>query len=139
VNREETFTQSHQPYAVDLASLGVEDVEPGADGPVRATVRALWFRRRRARHDGPVLTVACYGLLWDYQDKRPADARAFLAAHADGRYGGSCRARWDGTTLWTVPSMTEPVRAKWFERLSAMLASYPAVPDGYDGWWTFRG
>jgi len=138
--REETFTQSHQPYAVNLASLLVterKDPTGGGAGYFRAEVLAVWFRRKRPRGGATVLTQACAGRLWDYQDAEPANARAFLAAHTDGRYGGDCQARWDGMELW-APGATEPERAEYLRLLRPMLKAYPAVPDGYDGWWTFR-
>lgn len=141
MNREDKFIQSHAPYAVDLSSLLItERVGPTLNhstGYVRAEVRAVWFRRKRPRGGAMILTQACAGSLWDFQDSEPTDAEAFLAAHADGRYGGHCRARWDGYNLW-APEMGEDERAEYKRLLVPMLAAYPGVPAGHDGWWTFR-
>lgn len=89
-----------------------------------------WFRRRSG------ITVACLGRLWDYQDGRPGNAEQFLANHRDGRYGGSAIARWDGANLW-APEMRKAKQDQCYELLEPMLVNFPAVPPGYDGWWTF--
>lgn len=125
--REDRFLISRNPYAIDLNSLRV--TEPGSHGSVWAEVDAVWFRRRRG------VTVACTGTLRDLQDTTPTSSHAFLAAHDDGRYGGRCHARWDGSRYWGAQ---EPFRmALDLELLEPMLAAYPAIPDGYDGWWRF--
>jgi len=137
VIREETFTQSHAPYAVDLGSLTVEDA--GAHGHSWAAARAVWFRRRR-EGGGPMVTAACLGELRDLQKPAPADARQFLAQYTDGRYGGRCQARWNGKTMWLQPDLADPDHYKAaMELLGPMLANYPAVPEGWNGWWVFRG
>lgn len=129
------FKLSKRPYAVDLDSLHVDEF-PRADGSTgcRGQVDALWFRRRGGR------TVACIGFLWDYQSPRPADAAAFLAAHDDGRYGGECLARWDGSNLW-APTMPHHVAEQRLLVLRAALDGFPEVPEPFKagGWWTFHG
>lgn len=123
MRREETFVQSHRPYAIDLASLRTD--EHGL-----SEMTAVWFRRRRG------LTVACIGRLWDFQRPRPADAAQFLKQHDDGRYGGDCTGRWDGSRYW---GQQEPeLAAADLNLLRPMLANFPAIPPGFDGWWTFR-
>jgi len=127
--RENKFVLSRKPYAVDLSSL-----KAGED---MATVVAVWFRRRRPRSApsvGPV-TVACIGQLWDIQRPRPATAAEFLDRLTDGRYGGTCWARWDGSSLWTTATLEVAERALGV--LRPMLANYPEIPPGYDGWWRF--
>jgi hypothetical protein len=136
VKRETRFVLSHRPYAVDLTSLRTkEHTRENGTHYYSGTINAVWFRRRRAQGIGDMLTVACVGTLWDYQDEQPADARAFLEAHDDGRYGGDCTGRWDGTGYW---GQQEPDRiAADLALLRPMLANYPFVPDGYEGWWVF--
>lgn len=120
--REERFLISRRPYAVDLSSLAV-------DSYGKATVAAVWFRRRRG------VTVACIGELWNFPRLTPKDAREFLVSHTDGRYGGDCHGRWDGTRYWGAQ---EPgVAAAHLSLLRPMLDGYPSVPAGYDGWWRF--
>lgn len=138
--REDKFLQSHAPYAVDLATLTVAGPSIPGKPHVWAQVDAVWFRRRPARSRalrGENVTVACAGKLRDLQDSEPASALAFLAAHADGRYGGRCLARWDGFNLW-APEMGEDERAAYFNLLVPMLDDFPGIPPGLDGWWTFR-
>ncbi len=120
--REPRFLISHKPYAVDLTSLRTDDHDT-------APINAVWYRRRRGA------TVACIGRQWDIQTPAPQDAAEFLARHTDGRHGGTCEGRWDGTGYWGAQ---EPdVIAADLEILRPMLANYPAIPAGYDGWWRF--
>lgn len=129
--RETRFLISRRPYAVDLSSLRVVDEYHRQDGTPYywLAVRAAWFRRRQG------VTVACVGELRDTQDGMPADAVAFLTAYDDGRYGGDCYGRWDGAGYWgaEVPATRDAHMAL----LVPMLAAYPQVPPGFDGWWRF--
>jgi len=128
VIREDRFLISHKPYAVDLTSLRNTNHEPG--GRYWGVIDAVWFRRRNG------VTVACIGDLWDNQNTAPADAREFLARHDDGRYGGDCAGRWDGKSYWG--NVTLDQQERHLAILRPMLANYPAIPPGYDGWWTFQ-
>lgn len=127
--REDRFLISRKPYAVDLGSLSQYH---RTEGSTHASYRvdAVWFRRRRG------ITVACIGTLWDIQtDPAPKDVAEFLARHDDGRYGGTCDGRWDGERYWGAQ---EPdVIASHLDLLRPMLANYPEIPAGYDGWYTF--
>jgi hypothetical protein len=71
------------------------------------------------------------------------DPRSVLSADLDGRYGGDCHGRWDGTRYWGAQ---EPdVIAEHLTVLRPMLDGYaenpkdPPLPAGFDGWWTFHG
>lgn len=124
---------SHRPYAVDLDSLRVEHSEGVWS---HATVNAVWFRRRRG------ITVACIGHLWDVQDPAPADAADFLTRHDDGRYGGTCRSRWDGVGFWSA-SHDPDVHGMDLALLRRFLLNYeddpknPRTPRRFTGWWVF--
>lgn len=137
MRREPEFTLSHRPYAVDLGSLRLKThTRDNGTHYYSGRITAVWFRRRRPAGGGPLTTVACIGELWDYQDADPADGRAFLDAHTDGRYGGDCTGRWDGERYW---GEQEPDRITAdLNLLRPMLGNYPEIPDGFDGWWTFR-
>lgn len=129
--REDRFVVSRKPFAVDLGSLRQEEPRTIYDGSLSTTayLDAVWFRRRRG------VTVACIGHLWDNQAP-PADAHAFLAAHDDGRYGGTCEGRWDGENYWGAQK-PETIAAH-LELLQPMLANYPELPAGnWSGWWRF--
>lgn len=121
--REDKFAISRRPYAVDLASLTTR-----TDGQC-SIIRAAWFRRRKG------VTVACVGLLWDFQTPAPADAAEFLRRHDDGRYGGDCDGRWDGENYWGAQRPDEI--AAHLDLLRPMLEHYPDVPPGFNGWWRF--
>jgi hypothetical protein len=132
VIRDDRFLISRRPYAVDLGSLQGERINsPQGRNPYLfdGRINAVWFRRRNG------VTVACLGELWDLQYPEPADAVQFLRQHEDGRYGGRCEARWDGRGYWGAEQ--PDVAAEHLELLRPMLANYPALVDGYDGWWRF--
>lgn len=131
--RETRFLISRKPYAVDLNSLrGTRMDTPGGRNPYSydGRIDAVWFRRRQG------VTVACIGTLWDLQHPEPADATQFLRQHDDGRYGGDCHGRWDGESYWGNVTLAE--QEQHLAILRPMLANYPAIPDSYDGWWTFQ-
>lgn len=131
--REDKFLISHAPYAVDLDSFQVEERGTDTSRPwYRGTVTAIWYRRKHG------VVTAHFGTLWDSQTEKPADAEAFLRAHDDGRYGGDCKARWNGQNLWAPDTPWE--RQNELQRLlsNALDYSYPAAPPGFDGWWTFK-
>jgi hypothetical protein len=117
-----TFRVSRPLYAVDLGSYRLS--EQGG-----SYINAVWFRRRKS------VTVACCGQLWNYLQPRPQTAAEFLAAHDDNRYGGDCMARWDGSSLWS--NSDEAQRREYLRVLEPMLAAYPDVPEGFDGWYGF--
>jgi hypothetical protein len=126
--REDKFLISHAPYAVDLYGLEVRQTRGTR---CRGDITAVWFRRKSG------VVTAQYGVLWDYQDREPDSAEAFLEAHDDGRYGGQCYGRWDGESFWGNVSLK--FQQEQLEVLRPMLENYPAVPPGFDGWWTFKG
>jgi hypothetical protein len=114
-------------YAVDLGSLVLE---PSTSGLTHATIRAVWFRRKDR------VTAACVGHLWNSFRTAPADAADFLARSTDGRYGGVCEGRWDGTRYWGTQE-PETIEAH-LQLLRPMLEWYPDLPDGFDGWWIYE-
>lgn len=122
--REDRFVLSRNPYAIDLSSLAYQP------GDRLARCRAAWFRRRRGG------IIACIGTLWDYQREAPPDTATFLRRHIDGRYGGNCEGRWDGDGYWGESNLG--IMGEHLEVLRPMLDAYPAIPDGFDGWWRFQ-
>ena len=130
---ETRFLISRKPYAVDLTSLrgSRTDTPQGRNEYYfSGQVDAVWFRRRKG------ITVACIGTLWDLQHPEPADAVQFLTRHEDGRYGGDCTGRWDGTGYWGHER--PDIQEQHLAILRPMLANYPALPPLFDGWWTFQ-
>ncbi|MFF7184674.1 hypothetical protein ACFZAR_05445 [Streptomyces sp. NPDC008222] len=133
--REDRFLISRKPFAVDLSTVTGEQHPRGDLYAFSGTASAIWFRRQNGA------TRACLGSLklWSHYLPEPldlADPAAILSADLDGRYGGDCHGRWDGERYWGAQ---EPfVQSLHLTLLEPMLANYPALPDGYDGWWTFQ-
>jgi hypothetical protein len=115
-------------YAVDLNGLVVQ---PSAvTGFVHVRLRAVWFRRKER------VTAACVGYLWDTTSIPLIDVADFLAWSTDGRYGGVCEGRWDGTRYWGAQE-PETIEAH-LALLRPMLEAYPEIPAGFDGWWMYE-
>lgn len=132
--RDDRFLISQKPFAINLATITAEQGRQGERWFVSGHANAVWFRRK----DGT--TRACIGTLglWRHHMVEPVDVTdpmAILAADLDSRYGGDCHGRWDGERYWGAQ---EPaVMAQHLELLRPMLANYPAIVPGYDGWWRF--
>jgi hypothetical protein len=132
--RDTKFLISRKPFAIDLATVTATQHERGDRYALSGTANALWFRRKEGT------TRACLGTLklWHHFLTEPVDLtdpRAILSANLDGRYGGDCHARWDGTGYWGAE---EPhAQALHLTVLEPMLANYPDPPSGHDGWWRF--
>jgi hypothetical protein len=132
--REDHFLISRKPFAIDLATVTGSQQPRGDLTAFSGSANALWFRRK----DG--VTRACIGSLGLWSHYLPApldldDPHAILAADLDGRYGGDCHGRWDGTSHWG--NVTLEQQAQHLAILRPMLANNPEIPDGYDGWWRF--
>lgn len=125
--RDEDFRLSRNPFALDLGSFTVsgEDDHPSA----WCQVSAVWFRSRKG------IVRACTGTIRGLLRPPPADVSDFLERYIHDPWGGSCAGRWDGVRYWGAqePAVIEGHLAV----LRPMLDGYPAVPDGYDGWWRF--
>lgn len=132
--RDDRFLISRRPFAVDLSSLQADQKQRDDRVFLRGTVNAVWYRRK-----GKV-TRACVGKLdlWSHYLRELVDLSdpcAVLAADLDGRYGGDTHGRWDGENYWGAQRPEEIERH--LAILRPMLAAYPTVPGGYDGWWRF--
>lgn len=132
--RDDRFLISRKPFAVDLGSMTGVQHDRGDRVAFSGTANAVWFRRK----DG--VTRACIGTLGLWSHYLPErldlnDPHAVLSADLDGRYGGDCHGRWDGTGYWGAEVLE--VQQQHLEILRPMLAGYPAIPAGYDGWWRF--
>ncbi|MGW3427983.1 hypothetical protein ACWDHW_08500 [Streptomyces melanosporofaciens] len=132
--REDKFLISRRPYAVDLDTVTGRQVGGIDRVSFSGACNAVWFRRRRG------VTVACLGTLklWSHYLSEPLnldDPTAILSADLDGRYGGDTEGRWDGESYWG--NVTLEQQEQHLAVLRPMLAAYPALPDGYDGWWRF--
>jgi len=135
VIREDRFLISRKPFAIDLST--VTGRQAGGINAISfsGTCNALWFRRQHG------VTRACLGTLklWSHYLPAPLDLddpHAILSADLDGRYGGDCHGRWDGTGYWGAESLD--AQARHLAILRPMLANYPETPAGYNGWWTFQ-
>lgn len=133
--KDEKFRISQKSFAVDLSTLTAEQEHAHGRWSLHGSVHALWFRRKAG------VTRACRGtlMLWAHYLPEPladiSDPLEVLQAPLDGRYGGDCHARWDGTGYWGSES---PQTAAYdLLALRPMLERFPKLPDGYHGWWRF--
>lgn len=132
--RETKFLISRRPYAINLATVTGSQAGGIDRVTFSGTCNAVWFRRRQG------VTVACLGMLglWSHHLPEPLnldDPAAILSGDLDGRYGGDTHGRWDGENYWGAQKPFEI--DLHLSLLEPMLANFPAVPDGYDGWWRF--
>lgn len=136
MRRETRFLISRKPFAIDLSTVTAEQQQRGDRDTwnFSGSAHAVWYRRQQG------ITRACVGSLplFTHYLTEPVDLSdpvAILSADLDGRYGGDCHGRWDGDRYWGAQ---EPeVMERHLALLRPMLADYPTVPAGYDGWWTY--
>jgi hypothetical protein len=131
VIKEERFVFSHKPFAVRPDTFTVNRRDGGWND---AAVDAVWYRR-----SGGVLR-ACRGFLHSPVGQTPpVSLEEFLAGYTDGRWGGHTTARVDDAMRWWGPGRHVGQMQADYRLLKPMIDRYPYMPDGYDGWWTFRG
>ncbi|MFM9780431.1 hypothetical protein [Streptomyces scabiei] len=133
--RETRFLISRKPFAVNLSTVTLEATERDGVYWLSGKCQAVWYRRKGG------VTRACIGTLglwaqWLRDKPDLSSPEAMLSNNLDSRYGGDTEGRWDGTGYWgaEVPDIQEQHLAV----LRPMLAEYPKIPAGYDGWWTFQ-
>lgn len=128
--REDRFVLSRGQYAVSLDSMRTYPSEVSSS--VTFCFQAAWYRKK-----GGVLR-ACLGELRHYA-QGAGDAQlsttGWLESFDDGRYGGDCEGRWDGSLYWG--SEDPEVMIGHLQFLKPMLESYPLIPEGYSAWWRF--
>lgn len=133
--REDRFLISRKPFAIDLSTVTLTTTERDGIYWLTGSCQAVWYRRK----DG--VTRACIGKLglwgqWLREKPDLSTPEAMLGNDLDSRYGGDTQGRWDGTGYWgaEIPEVQEQHLAI----LRPMLTNFPAVPAGFDGWWTFH-
>jgi len=133
--REDRFLISRKPYAIDLSTVTLKATERDGIYWLSGTCRAVWYRRKAG------VTRACMGELrlwaqWLREKPDLSSPEAMLSNDLDSGAGGDPDGRWDGERYWGSQKPFE--QSLHLTVLEPMLASYPAIPDGYDGWWTFQ-
>ena len=119
--RLDKFAPSKRPYALRRESFETTDWG-------YASVEAVWPGRKNGR------TTASFGHLGTHG---PRSFDEFIEK-IDMRYGGTSYAKWDGDTLITPSGVTQKLHQQYVEMLDAALNNFPAVPDGYEGWYYRR-
>ena len=132
--REDRFLISRKPYAIDLSTVTIERHHQHDTYWLSGSCQAVWFRRKSGT------TYVCLGSLrlwahWLREEPDVSSPEAILSNNLDSRYGGDPDGRWDGERYWG--SQKPLVQSRHLALLEPMLANYPAVPAGYDGWWRF--
>lgn len=101
-------------------------------------VDAVWFRRKAGR---TLAAMGCYDPTVLRDDMEPTDGlyESWITAADDNRYGAHHVASWDGRALLCTDQGVTPAETnRRIEFLTAVLAGFPDVPAGWDGWWTFQ-
>lgn len=118
--RLDKFTPSKRPYALDLGAY--------TRSHNRLHINAIWAGRKDGR------TTASFGSLSAYGIETVEE----LIEKIDMRWGGDSFAKWDGDILITPSGVTQKLHQQYVEMLGAALNNFPAVPDGYEGWYYRR-
>lgn len=135
MRRDTRFLISRKPFAIDLSTVTLEASERDGAYWLTGDCQAVWYRRKSG------VTYACLGSLhlwaqWRREKPDLSSPEAMLGNDLDSRYGGDPAGRWDGERYWGSQKPFE--QALHLTVLEPMLANYPVIPDGYDGWWTFQ-
>jgi hypothetical protein len=115
------FAPSQRPYAFLRESFQI-------DQRGRATVEAIWPGRKSG------VTTASFGQLGGYRLSTLDD----LIENIDMRYGGYSIGKWDGERLITDQSRSMSYCNSLAEQLDMVLQAFPAVPEGWEGWYYRR-
>lgn len=121
--QKSTFAPSQNPYAVDPESW---DRQTGH-------IDAIWAGRKNG-----VTTITAGTLkIWAPRTDINALALPEALAQADTRYGGDWELKWDGEELLVNPVVVVKPQEylQWSYDLDSFLERFPAIPDGYSGWW----
>lgn len=135
MRRTDRFLISRKPFAIDLSTVTIESTHQHDAYWLSGNCQAVWFRRKNGT------TYACLGSLnlwahWLREEPDVSSPEAILGNNLDSRYGGDPHGRWDGERYWGSQKPFE--QALHLTLLEPMLANYPAIPEGHDGWWTFH-
>jgi hypothetical protein len=145
------FAASKKLYALDETTFKIaseNDYVSRKDGKTytyfRQTVDAVWFSRRRSSGKTAVFfgTISNGSTNEIHSDKdtgQPLTYVEFLA-RADGRAGGNPAGCWDGSGTWWDKDYARDFEAQQdiLPFLKDMLANYPQIPLGYNGWYRFQ-
>lgn len=126
------FAPSKRPYAIDLSTFTVETgTLTRADGTTitthRPRIQAIWVGRKNGDTTISLGELGTGGF--------GATTLTEFLNDFDRRYGGTCKARWNGHDLW-APGYTPDAIAETAQRLDAILNALPDLPIGYHGWYT---
>lgn len=140
MKKQDHFQTSKTLYAVDLNSLKrwqIGTVQLTGKTLYRYEISTVWFKRRKGLDTANIGTLSEISTQFFCPECR--EAVLFLEkAMIDSIYGGHCRSRWDGSRLWSNPSLDRKDQEIDFKFLDSMLDRYPEIPVGYDGWWSFK-
>ena len=133
--RSGKFLISQKPYAVNLDTVTGEHSVHHGWTYFTGKVDAVWFRRKDKT------TRACLGSLYLWSNRMDGELdlstpETILSFDFDGTGGANCYGRWDGENYWGSERLD--VQERHLDLLRPMLANFPTIPAGFDGWWRFR-
>lgn len=130
--KSEKFSISKKHYAFDPNSISVGDgplysqasIETQPDlAEVRwISVQCFYYKKKDDK------IMACFGRV-RWLARPPFTYERFI----EGKYEGDPYAQWDGTNFIGTSVYADIV--DFVKELDPILKSYPAIPDGYDGWY----
>lgn len=114
---------SARPYALNPETFRL--------GGASHTIEALWLGRKDGKTRVSLGTLRLYAL----GNQRPKTLEDYFDV-ADPRYGGDPLYIWNGSSLWTDPSVpwSPSYHDKIVSKLDDVLNWLPEVPEGYIGW-----
>lgn len=96
----------------------------------KVSIEAIWFRRKNG------VEVASKGFLWDHAVGKEWTVEDFINEADTGRYGGSPIGSWDGEDVIGVTNYQAILEL--VKELDPILNAYPAIPQGYQGWYLMK-
>lgn len=137
--KSDKFTFSKNFYALNLDGLIINRYEhtPAVAGIV---IPAVWFKRKNGTETVSIGTLGAavrFDKFENGENVTPAEIITWLTETFDGRYGGNPHYQWDGSKMW-APGTTFEQQAAQLPNLSKYLKDFPAIPDGYEGWYSIN-
>tara|TARA_B100001250_G_C19754054_1_gene769230 strand:- start:341 stop:739 length:399 start_codon:yes stop_codon:yes gene_type:complete len=126
--KSEKFSISKRHYAYLKGSLEErkDPYDPKRDTAKYSyyTLQVFYYKKKNG------LIEACFGTIWNYAPQGLSE-KDFVAQYSSA-YGSDPYAQWGGTHFLGTSVYKDIVR--YVKELDPVLKKYPAIPEGYVGW-----